>query len=282
MKKILFILFSFIFLLSYAPDPTRNRRVVLENRNKLIPPPISGYAFWFRADGLVAGASNRYGSVDGANGVSQLNDLGGSIITATQSTGSKQPTLFSSTIGTKNRKAIRFVSANATEFVVNNANALTNNISGITIYVVSKVNTGGTNQFSIFFSTVSSGTARADIRSLVANTWQTSGRRLDADAVQTVAGAASTSAFKILGGAIDYTNSNAVHYENGAAVNTNTSFSTDGSTSAANSASVTIGSAASTNYMNADIGEILVYIGYHDATQVAAVHAWLNNFYGLY
>ena len=264
------------------PNVNTNRRIVLTNNGRLIQPPISGYSFWFRADGLVAGYSNSYGSADSGNAVSRLTDLGGSTIYAEQTTGSKQPVLVTSTIGTRLRKAVRFTAASLMEFNVINAEALTNNISGITMYVVSKINTGGTNQFSIFFSTVSSGTARADIRSLVANTWQTSGRRLDADGVQTVAGAASTSAFKILGGAIDYTNSNAVHYENGAAVNTNSSFSTDGSTSATNSAAVTIGSSASTNYMNADIGEILVYIGYHDATQVASVHAWLNNFYGLY
>lgn len=265
------------------PNTNINRRVVIHNQGGLIPPPINGYAFWFRADGLVAGETNRFGIADGLGSVSQLTDLGGSTITATQSTMSKQPVLISSLIGTKARKGVRFVGANATELIVNNALALTNNISAITMYVVSKINTGGTLAFPLYFSTGTSATAsRCDIRSSAANAWQTSGRRLDADSVATVTGNATTATYKIIGSPIDYANSNAYIYENGALVNSNTSFQTDGNTSAANSLAVALGSTSVGNYLTGDIGEILVYIGYHDATQVAAIHTWLNNFYGIY
>lgn len=257
--------------------------ILLDSSKKLIPPPISGYSFWFRADGLVAGAANSYGSVDGAGSVSQLTDLGGSTITATQSTGSKQPALISSLIGTKARKGVRFVGANATELVVNNALALTNNISGITMYTVAKVNTGGATASLMFFSTGASATAsRCDIRNSAANAWQTAGRRLDADSIATVTGGASTSAYKIIGSPIDYANSNGYIYENGALVNSNTTFQTDGNVSATNALSSFIGSFNGANYLTGDIGEILVYTGYHDATQVASIHAWLNKFYGIY
>lgn len=265
------------------PNPNINRRVVIHNQGGLIPPPINGYAFWFRADGLTAGATNQYGITDGAGSVSQLTDLGGSTITATQSTGSKQPALISSLIGTKTRKGVRFVGANATELIVNNALGLTNNIAGITMYAVSKVNTGGAVAPLIFFSNGTSASAsRCDIRNSAANAWQTAGRRLDADSIATVTGNTTTAAYKIIGSPIDYANSNAYIYENGSLVNTNAAFQTDGSTSATNSLSAFIGSVNSANYLTGDIGEILVYIGYHDATQVASIHTWLNNFYGIY
>lgn len=257
--------------------------IILDSKRKLVPPPISGYSFWFRADGIIAGQETIYGSADGLGSVSQLTDLGGSTITATQSTGSKQPALISSLIGTKARKGVRFVGANATELIVNNALALTNNISGITMYAVAKVNTGGAVAPLIFFSNGTSASAsRCDMRNSAADVWQTAGRRLDADGISVVNGQSSTASYKIIGSAIDYANSNGYIYENNVMTSNNTAFSTDGNTSAANSLSAFIGSVNSANYLTGDIGEILVYIGYHDATQVASIHAWLNKFYGIY
>lgn len=257
--------------------------VLLDSKQGLTPPPIPGYSFWFHADGLVAGSTNKYGIVDSAGSVSQLTDLGGSTITATQSTGSKQPMLVDSLIGTKARKAVRFVGANATELIVNNALALTNNISGITIYAVAKVNTGGAVAPLIGFSNGLLATAsRADIRNSAADVWQTAGRRLDTDSIATVTGNTTTSAYKIIGSPIDYANSNAYIYENGALVSSNTSFQTDGNTSATDSISVRLGSFGGSNLLTGDIGMILVYISYHNATQVASVSSWANNIFGIY
>lgn len=165
---------------------------------------------------------------------------------------------------------------------INNALALTNNIGAITMYTVAKVNTGGTTQIVFSFSIGTGTGSRADIRSSAADAFQTGGRRLDADGASTVTGNTSTSAYKIIGSPIDYTNSNAYIYENGVLVNTNTAFGTDGSTSATNSLAAFLGSSSGANYATMDVGEILTYIGYHNAAQVASVHSWLNNFYGIY
>lgn len=256
--------------------------IILDSKRKLTPPPIPGYSFWFRADGLGLGTINSYGSVDSAGSVSKLSDLGGGTIYADQTTGSKQPTLVTSTIGTKNRKAIRFVGANANEMAINNALALTNNIGAITMYTVAKINTGGTTSILLYFSTgASASNSRVDVRSSAADVWVGAGRKLDADSIATVTGNSSTSAYKIVAVSVDYTSSNAYIYENGALVSSNTTFQTDGSTSATNSLSVSIGTSNGGNYLTGDVGEILTYIGYHDATQIAAMSTWLNNFYGL-
>lgn len=245
-------------------------------------PPIDGYAFWFRADGLSTGTTNNYGIVDSSGSVAQLTDLGSGTIIATQLIGNKQPILVESMIGTRSRKAIRFSGANSTDMIINNLSGLTNNISAITMYTVAKANGSGTTQIVFYFSIGGGSTgSRADIRSSTLNIWQTGGRRLDADSPSVVSGNSSTSAFKIIGSPIDYANSNGYIYENNTLINTNTSFGTDGNTSATNSTQILIGSTGS-NYLTGDIGDILVYIGYHDATKVALIHNWLNRFYGLY
>lgn len=246
------------------------------------PPPVLGYSFWFRADGLIAGTTNKYGIADSTGNVSQLTDLGGSSITATQSTAINQPVIVNNRIGTKSRKAVRF-SGSPQEMAINNAAALTNNISGATLIAVMKSNATGTQQIGIVFSTNSAAASRCDLRTTTTNVWRLAGRRLDADAVATVDGTGSSNAaFLALAGAIDYANSDALVYENGVQTGSNTSFQTNGNTSATNSAAVSLANIAATNYFSGDIGDLLFYPTYLTATQIGQIHAWLNSFYGLY
>lgn len=280
MKKILFILFSFIFLLSYAPDPTRNRRVVLENRNRLVPPPISGYSFWFRADGLVAGKDNQYGSVSQLGAVSKLYDLGGSGIYAEQTTGSKQPTLVASATGTKLKKTIQFSSASLTEMDIVNSLSLTNNIGAITIYTVHKVITGGSTQIVVYFSIGGGSTsARSAVGNNASNVNQLIARRVDGDGAAVLTSSTSLTD-KNVAAVIDYTNGDGFIYENGALVNSNTSFTSNGNTSSTNSTIAKLGSSAA-NYLNGNVSEIIVYLGAHNATQIELTYKWLNNYYNL-
>lgn len=248
----------------------------------VIPPPVLGYSFWFRADGLIINTTNKYGITDVTGNVSQLTDLGGTVITATQATAINQPALIANRIGTSLRKAIRF-SGSPQEMAINNASTLTNNVSGATWIAVMKSNAAGTQQIPIIFTTNAAAASRCDLRCTTTNVWRLAGRRLDADGIATVDGTGSSNAaFRILGGAIDYANSDAYIYENGVQTGSNTAFQTNGNTSATNSAAVNIAAVAATNYFAGDIGDILFYPFYLTPAQVLQMHTWLNNFYGLY
>lgn len=122
--------------------------IVLNSKrsNSLVP----GYSFWYRPNGLVSGQTNSFGVADSSGNVSQLSELGGSNITATQSTAINQPSLIANRIGSAQRKAIRF-SGSPQSMTINNAGGLTNNVSGATIYIVVKSNAAGTAQDAISF-----------------------------------------------------------------------------------------------------------------------------------
>ena len=259
------------------PNPVINRRLY-SSQALITPPPVSGYAYWFMPDGMVVGATNDYGIVDSSGNISRVKDKGGSTIYAEQLTGANQPSLQTTTVINRSRKVIRFAGSPQT-MPVSNAGAVTQNISGLTIYQIAKVTTGGAIIFPFFFSTNVAGGSRTDIRSIAANTWQLTGRRLDADSAYTVAGNSSTSAFKLVTGVIDYANSNGYIYENNSLINSNTSFSTDGNTSNTASALVEMGSIGSGNFFIGDIALILVYVGAHDADQRTAIWNWVNGYF---
>ena len=250
--------------------------------NGFSSPPISGYSYWFRADGLVNGINNSYGIADGSGNISQFKDLGGSVIDATQATGIQQPLLVSGVIGTNSRKCIRFDGSND-DLVINNADTLTNNAGGATIFLVGKTRTGGSLQFPFYINNGSGlGSARFAIDSSAANAWELRVRRLDADGAGVLAGGSSTSAFKIVAGVMDWTNGDGFIYENRVLVNSNTSLTSAGSTSATNSLVSRLGELNATNNWAGDAGEYLYYPFALTQVQVEEVSDWINEFYGIY
>ena len=262
------------------PNTIINRRVVLTNNGRLIPPPISGYSFWMRADGLNNGVSNNYGVVSSLGAVETWLSLDtNNTIYGRQTTGSFQPVLVSNAINGK--KAIRFTAANTTQFDLINALSLCNAISKITIYAVYKVTTGGTAQQIVHFSKNADVNTRAAIISSAANANGVAARRPDSSGSAVVSGNSSLTT-KIVCGVIDFSATTATFYENGTSISTNSSFLTAGSTDATNSSVAKIGGTGSGNYYDGDFAEVLVYIDDHNATEVAQTSIWLNKFYNLY
>lgn len=245
-------------------------------------PPLAGYSYWFRANGLVAGVNNIYGVADGSGNISETKDLGDSIITSTQVAGIQQPLLVSGVIGTNLRKCIRFDGSND-DLVINNADTLTNNAGGATIFFVGKTRTGGSLQFPFFINNGSAlGSARFSIDSSAANAWELRVRRLDADGAGVLAGGSSTSAFKIVCGVMDWTNGDGFIYENRALVNSNNALTSSGSTSATNSLVSRLGELNTGNNWAGDAGDYLFYPFALTQAQVEAVSDWMNEFYGIY
>lgn len=264
------------------PNTLINRRVECVSNTSFYP-PVGGYKFWFRADGLVKGVTNGYGITDGSGNISQLTDLGGSNITATQAVGVLQPTLVENLIGAKNRKGIRFTNLALQTLVLNNALGLVNNVSGYTIFSVPKTTTGGSTEITIYWSTnASASSSRVDLRSASTDKWAAQARDVDSDAATSATGNTSLTNFKIVCAATDFSGGNIYEYENGSQV-ASAALLHSGNTSASNSAAAYIASLNGTsNYWVGDTGEFLVYNTKLSDTDIKATMTWLNKFYGIY
>lgn len=251
--------------------------ILLDSKRKLIPPPISGYHFWYRADGLKSGETTLYGSADSVLNIAEWSDLGGSATDVTQTTGALQPALAYSQIGSK--KGVSF--SGSTHFDCADFTSV-QNVSGFTLYAVSQVTTGGANR-TLFFNSV--GTSATNARFVAFSTgdaWTLAVRRLDTDGAGTVTGGSSTSAVKIIAFVCDYTNGDGFIYENGVLVNSNTSICSNGSTENTISLAGFLGKNNTGNQMIGKMGDVLAYKSAHSASQIVETTNWLNRFYGIF
>ena len=160
------------------------------------------------------------------------------------------------------------------------------NVSGLTVYVVSKSNAAGSARSSAGMSVGTSATAnRWFVGHTLGNKLRSGGRRLDADSLQEANGTAtySTGTFYLSSFVFDYTNTDLYQYLNGVADGSNTSFQTSGSTSdtAALGGAVGSASSASGTFWSGDIAEVLVYHAAHNSTTRAAIEAGLMGIFGL-
>ena len=243
--------------------------------------PVVGTAaaIWYRFNGIAAGQTTAYGIADGSGNISQVIDLTGNGRHATQATGILQPLLVSGVAGTNLRKVGR---SNGSQLMAIGALPLLNNVAGVTIFMVGKINTGGTLTIPVYFSTgTAAGSSRADIRTETTNVWSAKGRRLDADGIDGISGGSSTAAFKVVTGKNDYANAIAYIYENGALTGTDNPFLTAGNTSATNSLAAWLFGPAG-NICIGDIAEVIVYNSALSEANILTVQSYLNTFYGIY
>lgn len=241
-------------------------------------PPVSGFAEWFYANGLVAGESNPFGIVDGSGDISQWSDLSGNGRHATQATGINQPSLVPNVLNGK--KVVRFAGSPETLAITTGLDIF-NNKSGATAFMVYKATTSGSAACALYHSNGAVDTSRLFIGKSTGDLTQMSVKRLDADATTTLTGGAITS-FKIVSVIMDWANGDGFIYQNGALINSNLALTTSGNTSPTNSLFASIGSSNTTNFFAGDIAEIITYNSTLTALERASIESWLNLKYALY
>lgn len=160
------------------------------------------------------------------------------------------------------------------------------NVAGVTMVCVRKclVNPTANRTLALWSVGTDAATARASLLvGLTSGKPVLGGRRLDADTLATVTAAAgvSTSAFEIQTSVIDYANSNATLYINGAADGSTTSFLTDGNTSNTAALAMRIASGNLTTFANVDIAEVIVIPRVLTVDELAYLHRELGAYYGI-
>jgi len=257
-------------------SPMNNR--LLAPRASFDPRSIAGLGMWLDA------------SVDSSltfngNTVSEWRDLSGNGRHATMVTAAVQPDAT-----TRTQNGLRVLDFNGSKAmlvhsvaasVVNlTGAAIARNVPGVTMIATCGFDTSSGTQF-LFTASTNVQAARSSIV-LTGGNIVSGGRRLDADSFASVGYAHNANA-NIISGVLDYANSDAFIYENGALKNSSTSFQTDGNSEDGDSQSVEIGSTGNSASSRLDgfIGELLVFQRALTTTERQAVERALGRKWGI-
>ncbi|HEY9687763.1 MAG TPA: hypothetical protein V6C52_12380 [Coleofasciculaceae cyanobacterium] len=241
---------------------------------------LSGLSLWLKPDTGMTLDTGAPGTT-----VSQwANQAGnGSTYDFSQSTKANQPSYIGNCVN--GYACLRFDGTN--HFMTGGVGAknITNNIGGLTVFIVGKTSNTGTTQHMAYFSTDSAATSnRASCNKSSTNKYQLGGRRLNADTPQFVTEATADDAgYHVLAFVFDYANSDAWVFKNGTQVASSTTYQTDGNTTGANSSAAAIGAIGdgSTNKITGDIAEIIVYQRVLTTTERQEVRQYLGDKYNL-
>lgn len=243
---------------------------------------------WLRADGLVTGATNSYGTVDGSGNVTQWTDLSGSGNHATYDGAIGTTPNLAGTNGTNNRKGITF---NGSGDNLQIPKTLFNNKAGGSMFVICKTSSiiSATENEIVHFSANGSSNGRFTISvDLASGRYRTRNRRLDADTYlnsrQMLGQLALPTASTVLGLSMSWSTAYAIFYQDGEIINWETDMvQTPGNTSATNSTYASIGRLNDgTNYpFNGVISEVILFDRALSVSECNYVNAYLQSFYGI-
>lgn len=231
------------------------------------PTDVTSLALWFRASDLsaLADATAIDGNWSSAQGSS----------TATQTTSGNRPTKQTSSGAT----VVRFDGINDNLTLGGDALTCTQNAAGVTIFARMKMTgaPGATTAVVAGFSVNGSSNARAMMLVNASNFWTIGGRRLDADSFASVGTTTyDTTTLHTLCGILDYANSDAFMFLDGAAAGSTTTFQTSGSSSNTASNAARIGAAPDgTTPIQMDLRELIVYSKALSTTERNRVEAYL-------
>jgi hypothetical protein len=245
-----------------APTQPRLKRARLGSRHLFgapeVPKTVSGLRLWLAA-------RKETGYADG-NGVATPINWSGLGNTLTQATGSQQPTYQTSVLD--GQPIFRFTIANSQFWSAASGDivTVTNAASGLTLFVVAKVAAfaGVSQQFFNLDNGLGSAQARFKFghRFVSGNPdeWYASGRRLDADAqINVTAGADVDTNWNLHTAVPDWANGQVSFYR-AQTLDGTVAWTTSGTTSATNSSIAAVGSkGGTTELLNGDIAEMLVY-----------------------
>ena len=232
------------------------------------PTDITGLALWWRARDLSTLA-------DGAAISSWTSAVGTS--TASQGTGSKQPT--KQTVA--GRTVVRFDGSNDDLTLDGDALTVSKNVTGLTVMARAKVTPAAATKRIVMLSTGTDATAsRIAIYVNASDLFTTSGRRLDADAADTLSGSAPGSTLvRVFTATQDYTNTDAFLYLDGTQDATDSTWLTAGSSSNTNSLGAALGSRAdgTAEFLAMDLYDVLVWPRVLTTTEREAAEAYLRS-----
>ena len=231
---------------------------------------------------LVFWGKSYAGITQAANEISAIADQSGNGNHVTQTVAAQKPDLIADQLN--GLSAINFDGNDVLVYSGTGLN-MANNVSGFTVSMIIKTTKPGTQTvpYIIGKGTGHPGSSRFLMgREKVASEHVIGGRRLDGDSYQfTSGGSFDANIWSVDTGVIDYANSNAYLYSNGALQASSTSFQTDGNTS--NRASVFSGIGGSVNGAQGITGQIVEWVAYStalDSTNRLKVEAYLNNVAG--
>lgn len=165
-----------------------------------------------------------------------------------------------------------------TDYFLGNAASfsIAQNVTGLTVVAVVKY-AAATQQRIVG---ISIGTGVAGVRhqlGVTTTTYTLAGRRLDADSLQTVTGGTPTTVPIVHTGIVRYSAATAAIFVNGAS-QVDTAFQTAGNTSNTASLRFTLGCSLDLNqFLNGDVGEILIYRRAITPTERAQIDSYLRH-----
>jgi len=163
--------------------------------------------------------------------------------------------------------------------------SLLRNVGGCTAIVVASAAMSGTQRTLLHWSVgTTSGLTRFSLRYdyPAAGDLSLTTRRLDADSLSTLTGTGpAAGAWHIATGAMDWTSKSAYLYLDGALAASSTNHGTAGSTEDTNSVVAQLGTLSLSFYHDGGIAEVLIWTRALSAGELAQVHRYLANKYGL-
>jgi len=220
--------------------------------------------------------------IDDGTAVRLWSDQSGNGYDATQSTTAARPTFIAS--GLNGLPVVRFDGTDDRLALGASALGMLRNVGGATFFVVVKYPANSIENVTFFASIGTSvSSSRLTLTQRTNNKLQIGGRRLDADSFQSAETATTiTNIFLIHSGILNYANAKAFNYVNGALDGAVDPFQTAGNTTNNDSNNITIGATGTpANYLNGDIGEIIVYNRALNTSELAQVHRYLARKWGI-
>ena len=186
-------------------------------------------------------------------------DKSGNGYDATQTTSASRPTYRTSQVNGK--PTIQFDGTDDHLHLASGSLGILRNVSGATVFVVAKYSTDLTQQSIFWFSNgTGAGQTRLQFRKSATNTFSVVGRRLDADTAQVVTSTTTNIGNYIVQSVrVDYQNTLLQQFLNNTLDGESLSFQTLGNTSDTDSLNAFLGSANSTNFLNGNIAEVIVF-----------------------
>lgn len=254
-----------------------------DNQFPYSTPPVGTPVFWFNFGGLTTNNTNSFGTVDVSGNISKIKDILGSSIEGTQVSYARNGSLLHSPYSGYFGNSIGLNISNNQNYTLSNSLTTTQNITGLTAFIIAQGLTSATNNVILGYSIgTASTTARFGAATTSAGLWLLFGRRLDADSSFSLTGHSSLSAPSITCLRQDYTNKTGTIFSNGVITAQSTNLGTAGNTSNTASLAAYFGGYNNAQTFPGFITDCLVFQNALSDTDVVTISDWLNSMRNVY